>query len=121
MLTLPIPPSANRYWRSFNGRVVVSEEARTYKQAVFYLAHDQGCEKIDGGVSLRIVVYRGRKAGDLDNYIKVLLDALKGILYEDDDQVIEIHAIRRDDKSNPRVEVVSTPGNYSWNETKILH
>jgi crossover junction endodeoxyribonuclease RusA len=98
---LPIPPSANRYWRNVRGRVLVSEEAKVYKRTVGLL-----CGQIDplhGNVSVKFTIYRPRKAGDLDNYTKVMLDSLKGILYPDDDAVVEIHARRDDDKHNPRV------------------
>jgi Holliday junction resolvase RusA-like endonuclease len=36
---------------------------------------------------------------------KVTLDALCGVLYGDDDQIVELHSFRHDDKNNPRVEV----------------
>ena len=56
-----------------------------------------------------VVVYRARRAGDLDNSLKVLLDALNGIAFEDDSQVVEIHARREEDPANPRVEVQIEP------------
>lgn len=62
-------------------------------------------EPIAGPVMVSVTVYRKRRAGDLDNYQKVLLDSLKGIAFEDDSQVVEIHALRLEDPSNPRVEV----------------
>ena len=34
------------------------------------------------------------------------LDSLRGIAYADDKQIVEIHAYRRDDPANPRIEVV---------------
>lgn len=101
LLTLPIPPSANRYWRSANNRVYVSQEAQDYKQYVRLLCGQ--LEQMSGDVVISFTVYRARKAGDLDNYTKVMLDALKNILYEDDSAVVEIHAKRADDKDNPRV------------------
>lgn len=104
-MTLPIPPSANRYWRSYGGHVVVSSEARDYKAAVRYST--LGVRPFDGLVAVNVTVFRERKAGDLDNYLKILLDALKGVLYDDDSAVVEIHAFREDDKSHPRVEVVA--------------
>ena len=100
-LCLPVPPSANRYWRNMRGHMVVSEEAKTYKQHVCLLCGS--VEPFAGDVAIRFRVFRARRAGDLDNYEKVLLDALKGILYDDDSAVVEIHAIRDDDKHNPRV------------------
>ena len=100
-LRLPIPPSANRYWRSANNRVYVSQEAQDYKQLVRLL-----CGQVDplsGNVAVSFTVYRARKAGDLDNFVKVLIDSLRGILYPDDNVIVEIHATRKDDKENPRV------------------
>lgn len=106
-LTLPVPPSANAYWRlDKRGFIRVSDEARRYKQGVKLRALTDGLRKpLAGPVVASIVVYRKRRAGDLDNSLKVLLDALNGIAFEDDSQVIEIHARREDDSANPRVEV----------------
>lgn len=104
-LTLPMPPSANRYWRKFKNRMVISDEAAAYKREVAALAHEQGATPIDGNVRVSLDVYRKQRSGDLDNRIKCTLDALRGLLYHDDKQVVEIHARRFDDKHNPRVEL----------------
>jgi len=112
-LTLPYPPSANRYWRTtariIRGKPVVqtypSPEAKAYKVAVARIAAAAGWRPFDGDVELRLTVYRPLKRGDLSNRIKVLEDALNGIAYADDDQVVRLTADRKDDKDNPRVEV----------------
>lgn len=104
-LTLPYPPSANRYWRNFNGRMVISDEARAYKDEVMYTCLGQSVEMLEGDISLTIKIYRPRKSGDLDNRIKCLQDALNGVAYRDDSQIVELHAYRYDDKKNPRVEI----------------
>ena len=104
-IVLPLPPSANRYWRHYNGRVVVSEAAKTYKAGVWMVAQHAGMRPFTGPVAVYVHVYRARKAGDLDNANKVLLDALCGIAYQDDAQIVELHSWRHDDKDNPRVEV----------------
>lgn len=101
--TLPIPPSANRYWRMFKNHMVVSSEAKAYKEEVFYTLTNK-MQPLRGNVAVNFTVYRRQKSGDLDNFTKVLLDSLKGIAFTDDDQVVEIHAFRDDDRSNPRVE-----------------
>lgn len=113
IFTLPYPPSANRYWRNFRGRMVVSSEARQYKNAVRLLAKSKGFSKpYECSVSVSMEVFRPRRIGDLDNTIKVTLDALQGIAYVDDSQVTAIHAHRNDDKENPRVVVtVKEKGN----------
>lgn len=104
-IVLPYPPSANRYWRSVRGRVLVSAEARAYKQRVAWLCLSQRVRPQSGALSVSVSVFRPRRIGDLDNTLKVLLDSLRGIAFEDDDQVVELHALRLDDKSNPRAEV----------------
>lgn len=102
-LTLPYPPSANRYWRSARGRVFVSKEAKDFKATV--AAENPDVLTFLGEVAVTLHVYRPAKRGDLDNSIKVTLDSLKLIAFEDDKQVVELHAYRGDDKVNPRVEV----------------
>lgn len=103
LIQLPLPPSANRYWRNFNGRMVKSAEAREYQREVgLTLAWMQ---PLAGNVALTIRLYRARKAGDLDNRIKCVLDALQGYAYANDSQVSEIHAYRYDDKAHPRMEI----------------
>lgn len=102
-LTLPFPPSANRYWRTFRGRVVKGKDARDYKSNVAEAC--RGLRESLGDVIVRLDFYRPAKRGDLDNRIKILLDALQGHAYTDDKQVKEIHARLFDDKQNPRVEV----------------
>lgn len=104
-IVLPLPVSANRYWRNYGGRTVVSDAAKAYKHAVWLQAQHAGMHPFSGPVAVYVHVYRARKVGDLDNANKVLLDALCGVAYQDDAQIVELHAYRHDDKANPRVEV----------------
>lgn len=90
---------------------ILSAEARAYKKLVAQTLFVQGFKKEDalkGFVRVQISLFRPRKVGDLDNYFKSCLDSLKGIAYEDDSQIIEIHAKRFDDKHRPRVEISIT-------------
>jgi len=107
-ITLDVPPSANRYWRNYQGRIVRSDEAIAYKHMTGLLCNTAGLSPLEGDVRLTLKVYRPRKKGDLDNRIKVLADALQGYAYFDDSQIAEIHAYRYDDKDCPRVEVEVT-------------
>lgn len=105
-MVLPVPPSVNRYWRQGRaGIVYLSAEAQAYKDAV-RLTNIVN-HPFAGPVALNLTVFRPRKKGDLDNYLKALLDALKGIIYYDDDQVVEISAYRDDDPKNPRVHLLA--------------
>jgi crossover junction endodeoxyribonuclease RusA len=100
--TLPVPPSANRYWRVWNNRVVVTDEAKAYKEKVYYQLREY--EPLRGDVAVNFTVFRPSKRGDLDNYTKVMFDALNGLVWLDDIQVVEIHSFRADDKNNPHIK-----------------
>jgi len=104
-IVLPLPPSANVYWRYTSTGVYVSEAAENYKATVKLRALLQRMAPFAGEVAMYVHVYRQRKAGDLDNFAKVLGDSLNGVAYHDDSQVVELHMWRHDDKANPRVEV----------------
>jgi Holliday junction resolvase RusA-like endonuclease len=61
---------------------------------------------LTGDVKLAITLYFGTKRrADLDNFNKLSLDALTGIVYEDDSQIAELHLKRGYDKTRPRIEV----------------
>lgn len=104
-ITLPFPPSGNRYFRNVNGRMVRSREANDYKAQVGTLCNLEGLQPLAGNVCVTVDVYRPIKRGDLDNYTKILLDSLNGWAYRDDAQIVELHASRHEDAANPRVEV----------------
>ena len=105
---LPLPPSANRYFRIWRNRAVLSDEARAYKQMVQAWSQGAQVQPMIGPVCVSVTIYRARRAGDLDNRLKVLFDAMQHIFYENDAQVREIHATLADDKRNPRAEVEVT-------------
>jgi crossover junction endodeoxyribonuclease RusA len=103
-LTLPYPPSANRYWRNFRGRMVKSAEARDYQELV---KATNRVNMMEGDLIFCADVYRPAKRRDIDNCIKVVLDSLQGIAYANDSQVKRVDFERHDtDRKNPRVVVV---------------
>lgn len=97
-LKLNYPPSANRYWRLFRGRAVPSADATAYKLHVRKTAELSGVNVTAEPVALEVVLHpKMTKKGeasktviDLDNCLKVALDALQGIAYENDRQVRSI-------------------------------
>lgn len=105
-LTLPYPPSSNRYWRHARGFTYLSKEAKQYRADVQLIGIR--CKPLAGPVRMTVQVYRPRKAGDLMNREKVLSDALQGVAFENDSQIREAHFFLFDDKKNPRVEVEVT-------------
>jgi crossover junction endodeoxyribonuclease RusA len=107
-LILPYPISANRYWRTFaylervsrrpRAVTAVSDEAEAFKVEVGWCAKQAGVRVPFGGpVEMRVrLIPENRVCMDLDNALKVVIDALKGIVYEDDDQIMRIVAERGD-------------------------
>jgi Holliday junction resolvase RusA-like endonuclease len=92
---LPDVISANRQWRAAKGRTYKSKEARyDTAQAQHRFRH---VEPLSGAVAVTIRWSRTRRAGDLDNKCKGVLDLLKGIAYGDDAQVVAITMTRHDD------------------------
>lgn len=101
-LKLPEPPSANRWWRKWNNRMVLSKEARDYKVMV---AGKAKYRPLTGDVGIQVTWTRKRKSGDLDKRLGVLLDALQGVAYVNDSQITRIEASRCDDPTDPGIEV----------------
>lgn len=103
-LILTMPPSANRYWRTDRrGFNYISDEAKQYKR---FVADVAGLKTpIYSDVAVTVKVFRPQRSGDLDNRLKCLLDSLRGVVFADDKQVVEIHAFRFEDPKRPRVEV----------------
>lgn len=109
-ITLAYPPSSNRYWRTTKaGRMYASEDATKYKEAVEKVCDAEGILPFEGDVSVTMRFFRPARRGDLDNRIKIMLDALQGHAFHSDSQVGILHAVRLEDKTNPRVEVEISP------------
>lgn len=100
-LILPMPPSANRYWRHVGGRVYVSREARDYRELVAIIGAGADISLRTCDVRVEVTVRRVHKRGDIDNYLKVLLDALQGVMYDDDKRIKEVSVKIIDVKRQP--------------------
>ena len=61
-------------------------------------------------IQVIIRLYFGTKRKqDIDNYNKILLDSLTGIVWEDDSQIQEMVIAKDYDKKNPRIEIEINP------------
>jgi len=59
-----------------------------------------------GDIEVSITLYFGTKRkADLDNFNKLSLDALTGIVWEDDSQIADLRVRRAYDKLRPRIEI----------------
>ena len=96
-LVLPFPPSMNTYWRTWNGRTLLSKAGRQYKTAVYGYCLENRVPKFgEQRVKFSMVLRpKDKRQRDIDNYAKAVLDALQyaGII-EDDWQVDHLEMIR---------------------------
>lgn len=99
-MRLPYPPSLNRYLRH-TGRTYKTAEAGQYAGQARVAALAVGVSRpLSGPVAVAITLHprltqKGKASAsrlDLDNALKVALDALQGIAYHDDNQVEDLHA-----------------------------
>lgn len=99
-LELPYPISTNRYWRTFRGRPVVSAEAKAYKRETAARIREAGHRApFEGSVAVCLAIApkarlrpskRPERCIDIDNALKVALDALQGLAFENDAQVARL-------------------------------
>lgn len=92
-LTLPWPPSVNRYWRTFQGRMIISAEGRTYRKDVAdQVLIQRGAKHYEG--KLRVVIEAWRpdnRKRDLDNLLKAVLDSLTHAgVWADDGLIVDL-------------------------------
>lgn len=77
-LDLPYPPSANRLWRAVGGRAIKSSEYRRWLALAAASIPLAARGRVHGAHTLDIAVDRpDRRARDLDNTLKPIIDALK--------------------------------------------
>jgi Holliday junction resolvase RusA-like endonuclease len=111
-LDLPEPPSANRYWRIARGRPYLSSEAKAYKleaRAIALRSGVRGLPYPTEALAVTLTWFRGRRAGDLDNRAKVAIDALNGLLWADDRQIVELHLYRQDRPKEGGLHLIVRP------------
>ena len=104
---LPWPPSVNRYWRHVNIRgrghcTLISADGRAYKRAVGYAVLEQCAARkeplktLTGRLAVSVLLHPpDRRARDIDNSAKSVLDALTSAkVWRDDEQVDRLELVR---------------------------
>lgn len=109
-ITLPWPPSVNTYWRHVvigrSARVLISREGREYRDAVrlAVLRRWPGlCRPLEGRLDVSVVVHcPDRRARDLDNLGKAILDGLANAgVYANDSQIDRLQFVRSNKIGQP--------------------
>jgi Holliday junction resolvase RusA-like endonuclease len=108
-LSVPlIPPSVNHYvrhvWRGTKVSHYLTDEAQGFKTAVQILSKDALLPVGEYGVRMRLYLGKGQR-GDIDNFPKCVLDALKGQVIASDGMVKHLEVDINRDWDNPRTEI----------------
>lgn len=104
---LPMPrPRISKYGGVFSG----GKEIREYKKKIATEAQKAWKNisylPVKVQVGLHVEFFRNdRRQPDLDNLLKTVQDALLGIAYLDDRQIVEVHARRFDGCARPAVSI----------------
>lgn len=95
----------------FSGHAYTPKETRLYEQKIRAIALESGVEALDGDLGVRLIfVYTATKKvanrlqrhevvykesrPDIDNLCKGVLDALNGVLYQDDSRIVNLSAVK---------------------------
>ena len=92
-LTMPWPPSVNKYWRTFQGRMIISAEGRSYRKAVAdQVLIQRGAKHYTGRLRVQIEAFRpDNRRRDLDNLLKAVLDGCTHAgVWEDDSNIVDL-------------------------------
>jgi crossover junction endodeoxyribonuclease RusA len=110
-LTLPLPPTINHYYgqRPHGGRYI-KPAGQAFRQAVAEIVAQAGYGKLQGRVALFAAIHPAdRRKQDIDNRAKSLQDALTHAgVWLDDEQIDELHLVRREVVKGGLVKVVIT-------------
>ena len=118
-MILPFPQSVNHYleyycerstrWDVHPVRTRLTAKAKQFKHDAGWEAKAAGVRVHDGRVAVLVEVYPDGRPVDLDNMLKLIMDSLENIAYNNDNQVDDLHIIRRPRVKSRRIEVTVTP------------
>jgi len=107
-LTIPVRPKAKGRPRAGKYGMYTDKATREYEALIKQAWVDAGGPKFEGPVTLTLTFHKdhvdamvtetqetSNLRGDVDNYVKSLMDGLNGVAYEDDGQVVNLKAYKR--------------------------
>jgi len=124
------PISVNHYWEaSHTGGRFITPKGRRFKRDLGFIAQAAAKKHrwtydVEDRIRMTIgTAFSDRRRRDIDNSIKGVCDALKGILYEDDCQIDDLRVFRLEHTGKPRliIEVEKiTPNNKPMRGVEIV-
>ena len=107
IILLGNPQSTNHIYRRGGHVIYMSEDGRTMKKSYIVQAKQQFKNPpFEGNLSVSIQLYfKDKRRRDIDNWHKILLDSLTGIVWNDDSQIQEMRVRKNIDPANPRIVI----------------
>jgi len=101
------PMSTQNLYINSGGRRFKNKKAQDRKLQYQWEAKSQWKgEPLTGDICINVLLYFGTKRrSDFDNFLKIALDSLENICYNDDSQITEAHVFKLYSKENPRIEI----------------
>lgn len=92
--------------RVVNGHTYTPDRTRTAETKIAAVAKMHHVRPTVAPVRLIVAFYRASKRRcDLDNLVKLVQDALNGIAWVDDEQIVDLAASKRLDRDRPRTDI----------------
>jgi len=113
MITLTGNPKSTQHIYRYACRgnfptMYMTAEGTALKEQYFWEVKSQWRKKvITSPVTIEVTLYFGdKRKRDIDNFNKLILDAMSGVVWKDDSQITEMKTSKRYDKDKPRVEII---------------
>jgi Holliday junction resolvase RusA-like endonuclease len=92
----PVPKQRPRLGK---GKVYTPDRTKAWESLIRHRARErmnmEGYDLFTESVAVTLDFRYGNRGADLDNLVKAVWDALNGVVWEDDVQVVELHALVR--------------------------
>lgn len=104
---LPFPPSINHYFNYYQGRPILSQEAKTFRKQVRRITLTKAIKPILGILAIRIdITPPDHRRRDSDNVQKSVIDALQQAgLFWDDAQVVWLLSVKHEPQPPGKIRV----------------
>lgn len=101
------PVSTNVVYRRHGNIIYMSKEGKDLKESYQWQVKSQWNQPvIDSDVEIEIALFfPDMRRRDVDNWHKLTLDSMTGIVYKDDSQIVKMTVKKAIDKGNPRIEI----------------
>ena len=116
VIDLPLlAPSTNTYYRRSGHHIHISNKGKEFKRAAQEIILEKFPEQspLKCNIELNLELhFKHKRARDIDNYNKALLDSMTGIIYEDDSQITSMKIRKFIGSDSDKILIKISEDNY---------